>query len=936
VPVAAPFDAFISYSRRASSTLATDLQTAVERFAKPWYRLRAIRVFRDDASMSANTALWSNIEQGLRQSEWFVLIASPAAAASQYVANEVTWWLQHKSADRIIIVLEEGVDIAWDRGANDFDWARTDSLPRALSGAFAEEPRWIDVRWYEADGSLRKTDPRWNERVADIAAAVRFTERDQLIGENVREHRKAQRLLRAGIVGLSLLLVASLVATVVAIGQRSEARRQTRIAVEQREAADTQARIALARQLAAQAVSLAPTDLRTASLLAVQAFRTNDDAQTRAALFQLATASPRLVRVLPVGADVTATAVTPDGVVVTGDAEGRVQVWHGAAPTTLATLSERVTSVAISADASVVVAAAGTAVIVSTAGEQRELGAVKEPVFVAVAGDGSRVAATSPNSPATWVWTLSANAPPRRLRSGFSSELAFGEAGLSSFGSNGEFALFDTDSGAVLRRGGHAFSASGVAAALSADGTTMTGSLGGADLPVWRGERAYADNAEPNYVASTETFGGEIELSASGSAVASLVDGLIEVAAVRAPSDPFVRPVRLEGAGRAAESGTLSFGGERFVVNGSGASALLWDLQQGFRFGKTLDTYVPEPCGACGLQDVEVAPDGRRVLMWALGATEGGPVVTDLESGAEVRLGAGSERVLEALSWVDDEGLVGFDATASEVVTVDSGNGDAAPLAELTLEDGDFVIGSASAGGRDGRAVLLTMGGAVFVVDLASGEVVDEPAGLAGRFELYDVAASGIAPDLGTLFVEIFDLETSQETVVVLDLATDRVLYDGPGTGAAYDSRSRLHVFEGDSARVLGEDGELGPSVPAPADPVPAPVLDPEGELLVTGGRESDIRLLDLTSHASLLGTIEVPQQNGIYPVSSFSPDGSALVTAIPPMFSLGLPSVVRRISLDPADWITAACAVAARDLTEDDWARYGVGEAPSDLRCVQ
>jgi hypothetical protein len=86
----AGFDAFISYSRRASTTLATDLQVAVEKFAKPWNRLRAVRVFRDDASMSANPALWSTIENGLTEAGWFILLASPAAAQSEYVAGTVS------------------------------------------------------------------------------------------------------------------------------------------------------------------------------------------------------------------------------------------------------------------------------------------------------------------------------------------------------------------------------------------------------------------------------------------------------------------------------------------------------------------------------------------------------------------------------------------------------------------------------------------------------------------------------------------------------------------------------------------------------------------------------------------------------------------------------------------------------------------------------
>ena len=98
------FHVFISYARVASSELALDVQTGLERFAKPWNKLRAVRVFRDDASMSANTALWSTIQRALQESEWFVLVATPPAAASEYVNNEVAWWVTHKGAHRLLLV----------------------------------------------------------------------------------------------------------------------------------------------------------------------------------------------------------------------------------------------------------------------------------------------------------------------------------------------------------------------------------------------------------------------------------------------------------------------------------------------------------------------------------------------------------------------------------------------------------------------------------------------------------------------------------------------------------------------------------------------------------------------------------------------------------------------------------------------------------------
>jgi len=48
-PVAAgQYDVFISYSHAADGRLAPALQSGLQRLAKPWYKPRALRVFRDD------------------------------------------------------------------------------------------------------------------------------------------------------------------------------------------------------------------------------------------------------------------------------------------------------------------------------------------------------------------------------------------------------------------------------------------------------------------------------------------------------------------------------------------------------------------------------------------------------------------------------------------------------------------------------------------------------------------------------------------------------------------------------------------------------------------------------------------------------------------------------------------------------------------------
>ena len=47
------YDAFISYSHAKDKPIATALQSVVQKLGRAWYRRRALRLFRDDTSLSA-------------------------------------------------------------------------------------------------------------------------------------------------------------------------------------------------------------------------------------------------------------------------------------------------------------------------------------------------------------------------------------------------------------------------------------------------------------------------------------------------------------------------------------------------------------------------------------------------------------------------------------------------------------------------------------------------------------------------------------------------------------------------------------------------------------------------------------------------------------------------------------------------------------------
>jgi hypothetical protein len=64
--------------------LRAALQSKIQMLGKPWYRRRMLRVFRDDTSLSAIPSLWPSIEKALSESRYFVLIAPPESAASNW------------------------------------------------------------------------------------------------------------------------------------------------------------------------------------------------------------------------------------------------------------------------------------------------------------------------------------------------------------------------------------------------------------------------------------------------------------------------------------------------------------------------------------------------------------------------------------------------------------------------------------------------------------------------------------------------------------------------------------------------------------------------------------------------------------------------------------------------------------------------------------
>ena len=231
-----PHDAFISYSHAADAELAKQLEAGLQRFAKPWYRVRELRVFRDAANLNLSPHLWDGIVEALGSASYLLYLASPEAAASKWVCKELAYWLTNRDRHKLLIVVTKG-DVAWDEHVNDFNWNVTTCVPRDLSGAFAGEPFYLDMRWARTETDLSPRNPKFTEAIALLSATLHGRSVEDMIGEEVAQHRRMTRLRNGAIAALATLFIAASIAAVVAVRQRTEAVQQRTEAVRQRDIA---------------------------------------------------------------------------------------------------------------------------------------------------------------------------------------------------------------------------------------------------------------------------------------------------------------------------------------------------------------------------------------------------------------------------------------------------------------------------------------------------------------------------------------------------------------------------------------------------------------------------------------------------------------------------------------------------------------------------
>ncbi|MEV0089080.1 TIR domain-containing protein [Saccharopolyspora sp. NPDC050642] len=924
------YDAFLSYSHALDQRLAPAVQNELQSFAKPWYRRRSLRIFRDRTNLAADPGLWASIEQALRASRWFILLASPEAARSQWVAREVEFWLREKSADTLLIVLAGG-ELVW--GGDDIDWSRTDALPEVLRGAFHAEPRWVDLSWLSDAEQVDRANPRFRECIADLAAPLRDMSKDELIGEHIQHHRRNLRTAWGAVSALAMLLVVALVATAIAVNQGNLAQ----------ERAD----VAMTRLLASAARENLSTRLDLGQLLAVEAYRMRPGPETSSALLEAVTATPQLVGYHPAGSEVTALSSTGD-VLVAGTKSGRILRWD------LAGEPRRAEDVTV---------------------------AVPAPFAVEASADGTRLAATDGN--ATVVVEPSSGRQVRVEARRAVDQIALSADGrlLASTEDAGDIVLHDAATGAELRRAPIPWeiadpdkiaflddqrlmlgTVTGSAAYLALQDLRVLAEVG-ARSPQNRFFSAYSPNGDFfGFAANDPVVGGFVfegmpadertgtppkpqrrqefsprtypevlAVAAGGSGFAVAVSGLLQVFGDRL-SEGF-----LEVPGN-SQLNRLSFSGDgRYLAGSTGDSVVLWDLDQTDRLAERIAADEPDDYSFIGKPDLAVDPGGENALVLP-------------------KLGAEHLRRVGLRDGSDEKEFAAFDAQraiwvrSGESVLMASTDGTARLIS--AADPADVQATWDSPGGVDmsgspepalimrevpgDRVVVVDQDGRVVVRSLPDGEVLQDlrgpwPQWLSAEGDV----ASAMAISPSGEHVALID----RNVLVVIDLRAARAVLVSPGGGddveftpagellvqRSYGQVEVWNVPQGSQARTLEASDLLEDSMAVSADGRYAAGVRGDGLLV----------LLDLAS-GGRIGQFSLPQPAsgitgavGRSTTIAFTPDSRELL-------SLTSGGELLRWPLDPRAWAQRACAAAGRDLTPQEWRQVTGTEPPADLRCMR
>jgi hypothetical protein len=215
------YAAFISYKHAQHSLLVTKFISALKNYAKPLFT-RPIKIFRDEDHLIPGLDLPQLIREKLASSEFLILLATPGAALSPWVHDELKIWCGDlKRAEKIVIVILDGT-ISIKPDTKTIDWDKTDCIPLVLKNYVTSVPYYIDFRSMSAEQATL-ANPKFKHAINAIISRFRNVDPNEMLGEEIAQFRRGSRIKRMTMGVVALLAVGFSFTTYFAENQRRRA-----------------------------------------------------------------------------------------------------------------------------------------------------------------------------------------------------------------------------------------------------------------------------------------------------------------------------------------------------------------------------------------------------------------------------------------------------------------------------------------------------------------------------------------------------------------------------------------------------------------------------------------------------------------------------------------------------------------------------------------
>jgi MTH538 TIR-like domain (DUF1863) len=186
------YDAFISYAQGKDSKISKALQDGLYAIAKRWDVLESLRVVRDETHLDVGTVLSDSIGEKLDNSAYLILLASPEAARSKWVARELERFLSTHPASSVLIVHTAG-DLTWEDSEGRYRPGTNSAFPDLGSKIFKSDPLHLDLRWVGPESDLTLSNPRFRDVVGALAARLRGVPKENLLSNYVQDQLRLRR-----------------------------------------------------------------------------------------------------------------------------------------------------------------------------------------------------------------------------------------------------------------------------------------------------------------------------------------------------------------------------------------------------------------------------------------------------------------------------------------------------------------------------------------------------------------------------------------------------------------------------------------------------------------------------------------------------------------------------------------------------------------------